>query len=92
MLREIWNDFKTWLAVTFGCVAIACALAATVGLVCYAGATAISRATSKNPIQMRTDANFNYPPLIIKIKTPNGEMIEATAELENVLQEPEKDE
>lgn len=94
MLREIWNGLKTLLSTIINAVLIAVLLAAGVGLVCYAGATAISQATSKHPIQMRTNNNntFNYPPLIIKIKTPNGETIEATAELEDVQQAPEKTE
>lgn len=94
MLREIWNGFKTLLSTIIDAILIAVLLAAAVGVVCYAGATAISQATSKHPIQMRSNNNYNhnYPPLIIKIKTPNGETIEATAELENVLQEQEKTE
>ena len=92
MLRKIWDEFKTWMSTIIDAIQIVFLLTAGVGLVCYAGATAISQATSKHPIQMRSNNNFNYPPLIIKIKTPNGETIEATAELENVLQEPEETE
>lgn len=92
MLREIWDEFKTLLSTVIDAVLIAVLLAAGVGLVCYAGASAISQATSKHPIQRYTNNNYNYPPLIIKIKTPNGETIEATAELENVLQVSEKTE
>ena len=92
MLREIWDGFKTLLSTIIDAILIAFLLAAGVGLVCYAGATAISQATSKYPIQMRSNNNFNYPPLIIKIKTPNGETIESTAEWENVLKEQEKTE
>lgn len=89
MLREIWDYLKTLLSIIIGAFLIAFLLAAGVGLVCYAGATAISQATSKHPIQMRTNnnVNFNYPPLIIKIKTPDGETIEATAGLEDVRQD-----
>jgi hypothetical protein len=94
MLREIWDYLKTLTSTIIDAFLIAFWLAAGVGLVCYAGAFAISQATSKHPIQMRSNNNYNhnYPPLIIKIKTPNGETIEATAELENVQQVLEKTE
>ena len=92
MLREILDGFKTLLSTIIDAFLIAFWLAAGVGLVCYAGATAISQATSKHPIQMRSNNNFNYPPLIIKIKTPNGETIEAAAEWESVLEKQEKTE
>ncbi len=82
MLRESWNFFGILLSATAVAIAITLALTAVVGLVCYTGAYAISIATNKHPIQMRTNANFNYPPLIIKIKTPFGKTFEATAEFE----------
>lgn len=82
MLREIWNFFGILLSATAVAIAITLALTAAVGLVCYTGAYAIAEAMYDRPIEMRTTSNFNYPPLIIKIKTPDGKTLEATAEFE----------
>ena len=83
MLRENLDFLKAWLASVVIAITLAVLLVSVVGAVCYTGAYAISSATNKHPIQMRTTSNFNYPPLIIKIKTPDGKTLEATAEFED---------
>ena len=76
MIRRIWNCIVDFSLIALLFIFAVITVGVAIATVCYISATAISEATRIHPIQMQTV--HHYPPLVVKITTPDGEPLEAT--------------
>ena len=84
MIRRIWNCIVGISSVVLLFIFAVITVGVAIATVCHISVIAISEATRIYPIQMQTV--HRYPPLVVKITTPDGEPLEATAVFEDASQ------